>query len=246
MRAGSEPTSGSVSAKADTAPLAQRGKYFFFCSSVPNILTGCGTPIDWCAESQVTIEDDAVPAIAIALPYEYCESPRPPYSVGILMPKAPRRLSPSMTEGGTLPVSPVSSASTSSRRKRSSASRKGRARFSSSGSGSGWGWMSPRSSRPRNSSRTNDGCAHSVSREASAIALASPSLGPEWVGRVEPLIGKSPLMEYRLGGRLGPPPTDTQRRVCHALAGGTLADPGRPGLTGAPQATMASQPARPP
>jgi hypothetical protein len=68
MRAGSEPTSGSVRANADTAPLAQRGRYFFFCSSVPNILTGCGTPMDWCAESHVTSAEEAVPAIAIALP----------------------------------------------------------------------------------------------------------------------------------------------------------------------------------
>src|SRR3990167_2837855 len=29
---GSEPTDGSVKAKADTAPLANVGKYFFFCS----------------------------------------------------------------------------------------------------------------------------------------------------------------------------------------------------------------------
>ena len=33
--AGSDPTPGSVSAKALIAPLAKRGRYFFFCSSVP-------------------------------------------------------------------------------------------------------------------------------------------------------------------------------------------------------------------
>jgi len=48
--------------------LAQRGRYFFFCSSVPNILTGCGTPIDWWADSQVTIADDTEPATAMAFP----------------------------------------------------------------------------------------------------------------------------------------------------------------------------------
>src|SRR5205807_8673154 len=44
--AGSEPTPGSVSANAEIAPLARRGRYFFFCSGVPKSLSGCGTPID--------------------------------------------------------------------------------------------------------------------------------------------------------------------------------------------------------
>ena len=43
--AGSEPTSGSVSANAETAPFANNGRYFFFCSAVPNNFKGCGTPI---------------------------------------------------------------------------------------------------------------------------------------------------------------------------------------------------------
>ena len=38
--AGSDPTSGSVSAKADTAPRASRGRYWRFCSSVPKSLSG--------------------------------------------------------------------------------------------------------------------------------------------------------------------------------------------------------------
>jgi hypothetical protein len=46
MRAGSLPTSGSVSAKPEIAPFASRGRYFCFCSGVPNIFSGCGTPID--------------------------------------------------------------------------------------------------------------------------------------------------------------------------------------------------------
>jgi hypothetical protein len=45
-RAGSEPTSGSVSRNADMAPAAQRGRNFRFCSSVPASLSGSGTPID--------------------------------------------------------------------------------------------------------------------------------------------------------------------------------------------------------
>ena len=51
---GSEPTSFSVSANAEIAPRARRGSRRFFCSSVPNSLSGCGTPIDWCAESSAT------------------------------------------------------------------------------------------------------------------------------------------------------------------------------------------------
>ena len=54
MRAGSEPTSASVSANAEMAPFASRGRKRCFCSGVPNILTGPGTPIDWCADSSAT------------------------------------------------------------------------------------------------------------------------------------------------------------------------------------------------
>jgi len=51
MRAGSEPTSGSVRRKAETAPAAQRGRNLAFWSCVPTSLTGSGTPIDWWADS---------------------------------------------------------------------------------------------------------------------------------------------------------------------------------------------------
>ena len=54
--AGSDPTPGSVSANAETAPLARRGRYFFFCSGVPKSFSGCGTPIDWWADSHATDE----------------------------------------------------------------------------------------------------------------------------------------------------------------------------------------------
>ena len=66
IRAGSEPTSGSVSAKAEIAPRARRGRYFFFCSGVPNILSGCGTPIDWCADSHATVDPHHVATRPIA------------------------------------------------------------------------------------------------------------------------------------------------------------------------------------
>ena len=56
MFAGSEPASTSVSANAEIAPRARRGKYLRFCSSVPNSFSGCGTPIDWLADNNATRE----------------------------------------------------------------------------------------------------------------------------------------------------------------------------------------------
>ncbi len=46
MFAGSEPAFVSVSANAEISLRATRGRYFAFCSSVPKISSGCGTPID--------------------------------------------------------------------------------------------------------------------------------------------------------------------------------------------------------
>jgi hypothetical protein len=46
MFAGSLPASTSVRANAEIAPFANRGRYFFFCSSVPKSLSGPGRPID--------------------------------------------------------------------------------------------------------------------------------------------------------------------------------------------------------
>ena len=51
IRAGSDPTSGSVSRNAEIAPAAQRGRKRSFCSGVPTSFTGSGTPIDWWADS---------------------------------------------------------------------------------------------------------------------------------------------------------------------------------------------------
>ena len=67
MFAGSEPASTSVSANAVIAPFARRGKNRCFCSSVPNSLSGCGNPIDWCAESSAVSEPSFDVTIAIAL-----------------------------------------------------------------------------------------------------------------------------------------------------------------------------------
>ena len=64
--AGSEPTSGSVSRNALISPRAHRGRYFCFCSSVPNSASGCGTPIDWCADSSAASAGDAEPTMMSA------------------------------------------------------------------------------------------------------------------------------------------------------------------------------------
>ena len=63
MRAGSLPTSGSVSKNALISLVATRGKKRFFCSSVPNSLSGWGTPIDWWALSRVLRAECAEPAM---------------------------------------------------------------------------------------------------------------------------------------------------------------------------------------
>jgi hypothetical protein len=44
-----------VSRNADTSPAASLGRNFCFCSVVPNIFSGCGTPMDWCADSRAPI-----------------------------------------------------------------------------------------------------------------------------------------------------------------------------------------------
>ena len=46
MFAGSEPASVSVSANAEIAPFARRGKKRCFCSAEPNNFSGCGKPMD--------------------------------------------------------------------------------------------------------------------------------------------------------------------------------------------------------
>ena len=66
MRAGSEPTSGSVSRNADTCVRATFGSHWAFCSSVPNIRSGSGRPMDWWADSSVARAECHVPASASA------------------------------------------------------------------------------------------------------------------------------------------------------------------------------------
>ena len=54
--AGSEPTSRSVRANAEIAPRAQRGRYFCFCASVPNSLSGWGAPIEFSVRPSLVVE----------------------------------------------------------------------------------------------------------------------------------------------------------------------------------------------
>ena len=68
IRAGSLPTSGSVSRNAVMAPAAQRGRYSCFCAGVPKTLTGSGTPMDWCAESSAPRLGCTEPSRASARP----------------------------------------------------------------------------------------------------------------------------------------------------------------------------------
>src|SRR5438445_3783683 len=176
IAAGSAPTPGSVSANAEIAPLARRGKYFFFWASEPNILSGCGTPIDWCAESSAVTEPPTDDTSSIAFIYDSCDRPSPPYSRGILMPNAPSARSPSITASGISPSRSILSESTWSRRNRSSCSRNGCARRTSSGSCSGYGSINAMRRRPRNRSRTKLGATQCCSRAASATSRASSAL----------------------------------------------------------------------
>src|SRR5438477_4367651 len=82
IAAGSDPTPGSVSANAEIAPFARRGKYRFFCASEPNSLSGWGTPMDWWAESSAVREPSTDDTSSIAFMYDSCDSPNPPYSRG--------------------------------------------------------------------------------------------------------------------------------------------------------------------
>jgi hypothetical protein len=67
MRAGSEPTSGSVSRNAEMWSLASLGNHSLFCSSEPKRRSGSGSPIDWCADNNVEMDECHVPIMASAL-----------------------------------------------------------------------------------------------------------------------------------------------------------------------------------
>ena len=111
MFAGSDPAFTSVSAKAVMPPFAMRGKNSFCCSGVPKSLSGCGTPMDCDAERSAESEPQRDVTISIVFTYDICERPRPPYSRGTLMPKAPMSRSSCTYSSGISPVRSTMSAS---------------------------------------------------------------------------------------------------------------------------------------
>src|SRR5918996_1564934 len=78
IAAGSEPTFGSVSANADTAPLARRGKNFFFCAPAQNSLGGGAPPMDWGADTSGVREPPPEEISSTPFMYEGWDSPSPP------------------------------------------------------------------------------------------------------------------------------------------------------------------------
>ncbi len=139
-RAGSEPTSTSVSRKALMWVVATSGRYLRFCSSVPASRNGSGIPIDWWADSRVLSEECQVPARASARSAYTWSSPTPPYSSGIFRPRVPELLEPldDVVRDPGIPLD-LQRVDRSSRNARSEP-RKASPFFTISGSGSGCGY----------------------------------------------------------------------------------------------------------
>src|SRR5579863_641427 len=57
---------GTQEQKQQYLPRCARGRYCCFCSCVPNSASGCGTPIDWCADSSAAMAGDTDPAMISA------------------------------------------------------------------------------------------------------------------------------------------------------------------------------------
>ena len=113
MRAGSEPTSSSVSANAEMAPLASRGRKRFFCSVGAEHLDRAGH-----ADRLVRREQRDERARSRSRPATWRGSrctatgPSPPYSRGILMPNAPISRRPWTTASGMRASRSITSPST--------------------------------------------------------------------------------------------------------------------------------------
>src|SRR5437867_839076 len=247
---GSDPTCGSVSANAETAPRARRGKYFFFCSFVPKSFSGCGSPIDWWAERRTVRLPSWLVTSFIASVYSRWENPSPPYSFGILMPKAPSSASRLMICGGTFPSRSIRSESTSSTRKRSSRSMNARNSVPSS-EASGNGWTRSRRRLPRKISLTKDGAVHSVSRASSATRRASSAV------RARGFLVSSAIRKLYLNCRVSWPAGDQQipllrrgtraesERDVQPTRGALRPRQRRHELRNAPQVEAGGRPARP-
>src|SRR5689334_2944907 len=101
--------------------------------------------------------------------------PRPPYSVGIFMPKQPNSARPFTYSSGICASRSTTLPSMVSRSCRS-LSRNARMRASSASDGLGNGCMSSSGKRPRNNSLAKDGLSQPLSRDSSARALACSSV----------------------------------------------------------------------
>ena len=87
--AASVPAFGSVSPKAPIhSPLANFGKYFCFCFSVPNFKIG-QVPKDVCADTITPVVAQAFDNSSTAIAYIKLSPPAPPYSFGIGIPIIP-------------------------------------------------------------------------------------------------------------------------------------------------------------
>ena len=101
--AASDPAFASVSANAAIVPSAMRGRYFFFCSSLP--------------QSRIGRVPRAVPKSESAMPAQYFESsstattmsivppPMPPYASGLKRPKSPASAKSFTMSVGKIPSS---------------------------------------------------------------------------------------------------------------------------------------------
>ena len=85
----SEPASGSVSAKQPvTAPLASRGRYFAFCSSVPST-TSDSEAMPVLPPKRARMVVAACDTSMLTRDNSSLVSPAPPYSRGMLCPNRP-------------------------------------------------------------------------------------------------------------------------------------------------------------
>src|ERR1035437_6060346 len=85
----SEPVPVSVKPHAPIhSAVANLGRYFFFCSSLPNAKI-CPVHKELCAAIESPIEPHILLSSTIAVTYSVYEKPEPPYSVGTTTPIKP-------------------------------------------------------------------------------------------------------------------------------------------------------------
>ena len=85
----SVPAPGSVRPKAPSfLPLARSGTYFFFCSSVPNVIIG-SIQSDVCADTITPVVPHTFDNSSTHITYVKTSHPCPPYSLGTGIPRKP-------------------------------------------------------------------------------------------------------------------------------------------------------------